>query len=476
MALLAGAVGIGLGAVGMKIVSNALAAFLPSFWIPTLDLRVLAYSLGVTLFGGLAFGLAPVIQTSRFDLLSGLKDGNQGATMSGRRRWASSALVVLELAFAVAFLAGASMMIRTFQTMQTSDAGFDTANLLVLQVSLPDSRYSSETEQALGAEQVVARLGAIPGVRAAAMASFFPRLPFLPGEVFEIEGRPLAEDRALPQAGSLAAGPGYFETLGIRVRQGRTFSEADQQGAPLVAVINAAMAQRYWSGDDPIGKRLTIQGARREIVGVADTVQHDFYFRDGGEGKAVVYLPWKQSPEGTFYVTLRSEVDPGSLTESVRREVLAFDRSASVTQIQPLDAFVEQFWVGQHVFAAILRGFGALALILAALGTYGVLAYSVARRTHEIGIRMAIGADRGSVLKMIVGQGLLLAVVGLALSVPLILVQVKLIMSIFAGLVPVEPASMLTVVAVLGVVTLVASALPARRAASVDPLEALRCE
>jgi putative ABC transport system permease protein len=183
-----------------------------------------------------------------------------------------------------------------------------------------------------------------------------------------------------------------------------------------------------------------------------------------------------QSPAGTFGVALRTDVEPGSLGDAVRREVLAFDRSASVTQIQTLDAFIEQFWVGQNVFTAILGGFGVLALLLAALGTYGVLAYSVARRTHEIGIRMAIGASRGKVLGMIVRQGLLLALVGMALGVPLILAQVRVISTIFAGLVSVEPGSALGVVAVLAVVTLAASAIPARRAASVDPIEALRCE
>ncbi|MEE8525867.1 MAG: ABC transporter permease, partial [Thermoanaerobaculia bacterium] len=475
MALIAGAVGIGLGLVGIKLVGNALGGFLPSFWIPTLDLRVLAYSLAVTVFGGVLFGLAPVLQTARFDLLSGLKDGNQGATMGGRRRWASNALVVLELAFAVAFLAGASMMIRTFQTMQTSEAGFDTGNLLVMQVDLPDSRYGSETEQNLGAEQVVTHLGAIPGVRAATVSNLFPRMPFLADETFEIEGQVLAEDQALPQAGWLSAGLDYFQTLGVRLQKGRGFTAADQVGRPPVAVINAAMAERYWSGENPIGKRLTIQGARREIVGVVDTVHHDFLISDSG-GKPFVYLPWKQSPATTFAVALRTDVEPGTLTESVRRELLAFDRSASVTQVQTLDAFIEQFWVGQNVFTVILGGFGVLALVLAALGTYGVLAYSVARRTHEIGIRMAIGANRGAVLKMIIRQGLLLGVLGLLLGIPLILAQIKIISGIFAGLVPVEPTSVLGVVAVLAVVTLVASALPARRAASVDPIEALRCE
>ncbi len=475
MASIAGVIGVALGFAGMKYASNALAAFLPKFWIPTLDLRVLGFCLAVTIFGGMLFGLAPVLQTARFDLLSGLKDGTQGSTTGGRRRWASNALVVAELAFAIAFLGGASMMISTFKTMQTSDAGFNTEDTLVMLVGLPDTRYASGAEQADAAEQINDRLGSLPGVRTATYSSLLPRMPFIADETFEIAGQPSVSDQDMPKAGSLAIGPQFFETLGIQVRRGREFSDADREGAAPVAVINTAAVERFWSGDNPIGQRIEVKGVSREIVGVVESVQHDVLIRGGGD-KPFIYLPWMQSPTAGFFVSLRADVEAGTLSEPVRKELLTFDRTVSVAQMQTLDAFIEQFWVGQNLFTVILGGFGLLALILAALGTYGVLAYSVARRTHEIGIRMAIGASRGKVLKMIVGQGLSLGVIGLVLSLPLLFLATRLIAAIFEGLVPVEPASMLTVVAVLGLVTLVASAIPARRAATVDPIEALRTE
>ena len=483
MAAIAGVIGTALGFAGVKLIGNAFASFLPSFWIPTLDLRVLRYTLAVTLAGGVLFGLAPVLQTSRFDLLSSLKDGSAGATTGGKRRLASNALVVVEVAFAVAFLAGATMMINTFKTMQTTDAGFDTSGILTLRADLPDSRYGTGEEQVLGAEQVMERLGALPGVRAATISNQLPRTPFLPQGSFEVEGQPVADEQALPQASWLSTGHGYFQALGIPIQRGRAFSAADDLGAPKVAIINEALAERIRSGgslpgegraEHALGQRLKVQGEWREIVGVAATVNHSVVLR--AETTSVIYLPWAQQPEPAFGVVLKAEVDPESLAEPSRKELLAFDRNIALTQVMTLEAFIEQFWVGQQVFTAILGGFGALALVLAALGTYGVLAYSVAQRTHEIGVRMAIGAGRGAVMKMIVRQGLILGVVGIVLGIPLVLLQIKVIQAIFAGLVPVEPASVLGAGLVLALVTLVASALPARRAASVDPIRALRWE
>lgn len=474
MALIAGTIGIGLGFLGTRAIGNAFAGLLPSFWVPTLDLRVLGYTLAVTLLGGVAFGLAPVLQTARFDLLPALKDGTQGASAGSRRRLASNTLVVVEIGAALAFLAGASMMINTFQTMQTAEAGFDSDRMLTMRVDLPDVRYDTDEKQAAGVRDVVEELGSLPGVTAVAISGALPRTPFVPDEAYEIDGQALAPDDVAPRVGRLTIGPDYFDALGMRPLQGRAFAPRDDLSAPRVAVINESMAERYWTVQDAVGRSFTIQGERHEIVGVVPTVRHDLFVRN--EPSPLVYLAWLQQPAGAFAVSIKTAGEPSALAEPARNTLRDIDRTIAVTQVQTLDAFVEQFWVGQRIFTAILTGFGALALVLAALGTYGVLAYSVAQRTHEIGIRMAIGAGRAAVMRMIVSRGLLLGAIGVALGIPLVLLQVRVISAVFEGFVPVEPTSVFGVAALLGFVTFLASALPAHRAASVDPMRALRSE
>ncbi|MEM7352948.1 MAG: ABC transporter permease, partial [Acidobacteriota bacterium] len=361
MALAAGVLGIALGSGGMKLIQNAFAQLLPTFWMPSLDYRVLAYSLGITFLGGLLFGLAPVLQTARFDLQSSLKDGSQSTSSGGRRRLTSNILVTVEIALALAFLAGASILIKSFQTMQSVDPGFDTGNILTLRLDLP-ARYAEPQQKADAVEQISTHLAALPGVRSALISNVPPRVPVLPRESFEIAGRPVADDQALPQAGWLSIQHGFIEALGISLERGRTFSATDNLAAQPVAMINATMARRSWPDENPLGQRITIQGKPREIVGVVTDVAHDVIVRT--EASALVYLPWAQQPETAFNVSLKTDVEPTSVAEAVRRAITGLDRSIALTQVQSLEAFVEQFWVGQQVFTAILGSFGTLALVL----------------------------------------------------------------------------------------------------------------
>ena len=471
MAMIAGVLGISLGYAGMRVLNYSLAGNLPSLWLPTLDFRVLAYGLVVTLLGGVLFGIAPVLQTSRLNLVAALKDGSRSATSGSRRRSASSILIVGEIALAFAFLAGSSMMVRTFNIMQNTDPGFKTDKILIMQIKLPDSRYKTDEELVDGFRQVTQDLSGLPGVHALMVSNVMPRTAVVPPSPFEIEGQALASEKSQPQVGLMSITAGYFEALGIPLNQGRAFAPTDNLGSPRVAIVNQAMADHYWNGKSPLGQRLTILGEKREIIGVVATVHHGML--SPTQATPLVYISWSQQPTNVAQVALKTDVAPGNLIEPVRRKLLALDPNIVVTKIQPLDTFIKKFWVGQQVFTALLRGFGILALLLAALGTYGVLAYSVAQRTHEIGIRMAIGATRSAVVKMIARQGLMLGLVGIALGTPLIFIEIKAISALFAGAAPIEPSAIGGVAVALILVTLVASFLPSRRAASVDPLQAL---
>ncbi len=474
MALAAGAVGLALSYGGIQVVRNMLGAFLPQQYAPVLDAQVLAVLLGLTLLGGLLFGLAPVLQTRRFDLVSSLKDGTQAASAGSRRRLVASGLVIAELAMALGFLGMAGIMLNSFRLLQKSDPGFVTEDLLVANLTLPVNRYREDEHILTGVEQLEERLAAVPEVSGVVISSTFPRTFFISREVFTLDADPPPADDALPRAGWLTANADYFDVLGIPLMEGRVFSPSDDAVATPVAVVNQAMAERHWGEKSPLGERLTLLGKSREIVGVVGDVRHGITLNT--DFVPTVYLPFAQEPRGAFSVALRTRTEPDSVSESARRELLAFEPDMAITQMQSLDSFIEQFWVGQHLFSYILRGFGALALFLAAIGTYGVLAYSVAQRTQEIGVRMALGAGRMRILKMIAGQGMVLGAIGLGIGSILIFLSYRMISSIFSRVVPVEPMAIAGVVLVLAVVVLVASLLPARRAASLDPIQALRWE
>ncbi len=475
MAGVAGVIGTALAQVGTKLIANAFAGRLPSIWTPTLDTGALLFSLAVTLLGGALFGLAPVLQSLKFDLLGALKDGTQAATAGGKKRLVANTLVIAEIALALTFLAGGGILIKSFHVMQSTDPGFESENVLMATLLLPESRFGERESQATGMQQLRERLAAVPGVRGVAVSNATPRTGVLPQTTFAIDAQPASADQAVSQVGWMSASSGFFEALGIAVLQGRSFTPEDNLDAPRVAVINEAMAARHWPGESALGERLTIEGESREVVGIVKNVRHGVVIRN--EASDVVYVPWAQRPSRFLVASIKTEVPPESLSETVRREVGLFDANVAIPQLQSLVAFVDQFWVGQRVFTVILSGFGFLALALAALGTYGVLAYSVARRTHEIGVRIALGADRGRVVRMVTRQGMTLGGIGLALGGVFVFWVTKLITALLQGFVPVDVWQPVAGVGLLLVfVTLVASFVPARRAAGVDPIEALRCE
>ena len=472
MAGLAGAVGLGLAYFGIRMTARVLAGQLPSAYAPVIDQLVLIFTLGVTLLGAILFGLAPVMQSFRLDLASSLKD--RAGTAGGRRRRLANGLVVVEIFMALVMLGGAGVLIRSFLEIQNSDPGFETSNLLTLQVSLPEAGYPGDESLVDAVERLLPRLEGLPGVQRATAGSVLPRSPFIPYDSFTVDANPPADDQSPPRASWIAAPPSFFATVGIDLRQGRLPTDADRAASDPVVVINQSMAERFWPEADPVGERLTLLGKSRKVVGVVADARHGLFMDD--RFAPVAYVPFTQQPVRNVAIALRTEMSPDSLGDLVRDEVLAFDPGLAVAQLQSLDEFMAQFFVGMHLFTGILGTFGALALFLAALGTYGVLAYAVAQRTREIGVRMAMGASRGQVVGMVTRQGLKLALLGIVLGIPGVLAVTQVIKAQLQGAVTVGPGALIAVALLLAVVTFVASLLPARRAATIDPVRALASE
>jgi len=473
MALIAGALGFLVAAVGVDVIAKALAGVLPKAFAPEINGRILLFNLALTVVGGFLFGLMPVLQTRRLDLVDSLKAGSRGTGSPGSKRLLSKGLVVAELTLALIFLGGASVLLSSFQVLRNDDPGFGTEGLLVGELILPETRFGTDRELTEGVGEMTRRLAAIPGASGATVSNSLPRTVQIPRTVFTRTDRPPDPEQAPPSTFWLAAHTDYFDTLEIPVLSGRAFTVTDDpEGAP-VAIVNRALAEQHWPDESPLGRYLTVMGASREIVGVVGDTKP--ILTDPKAAPPVLYLPWAQRPDRVLAVVVRG-ASAGDLTEPVRQEILGFAPNAVVVQLLPLDDYLEQFWVGTGVIGTLLRAFGFLALVLAAMGIYGILAYSVARRSHEIGVRMAIGAERSGILKMVLREGMVLAAIGVLLGIPGVLLVKSLVSSLFDDVVPVSMVSLAIPCVVLLAVALLAGLRPARRAAATEPVNALREE
>ncbi len=472
LAVLSGGLGL-LGAwSGVRILQRVLVNAVPGAWMPALDLSVIVFTVSITLFALLLLGLVPVLQSRGFRLAATLRDGLPTMSAGGRRRRLSCVLVIAEVTLSLVLLGGTAVLIRGFLALQNSDPGFETTELLSFDLRLPD-RYQEE-EFVVTFERVRAALDAVPGVRSATMANIRPRTPFTAQQVVAVDGQAPDGDGTLPRVGRVNVDEAFLATLGIPLLAGRGIESTDRVGTAPVVVVNEALGRRFWGEVSPLGHRLTIDGVSHKVVGLVTTVRHGLAINE--EFAPTLYLPMAQNPDRNQAVTMKTEVPPATLYDVVRRAVLEIDPTLTIRQLQPLEEFLGQFYVGQNMVIGIMGGFGILALLLAALGTYGVLAYWVVQRRHEIGIRMALGAGRGQVVGMVSGQGLLMAVVGILVGIPGVVVLTRAISAQVAVVMPVDPLAVVAVGVLLLVVVLAASLLPAWRAASVHPIRALRPE
>jgi predicted permease len=445
-----------------------------------IDARIFGFTLLLSLLTGVAFGLAPALQAAKVDLNEVLKQsGGRTGTGAGHRRM-RSALVIVEIALALVLLVGAGLLIQTFLRLRTLDIGVDTENVLTVKTLLPRSKYGELPKRAAFYQQVLERVRALPGVVSAGYTTAVP-LTWKGGATsFTVEGR---EPGPAQDALSRQVSTGYMETMGIKLRQGRFFDDRDVPQSQPVAIINETMAQ-YWPGGGALGKRFKfgLPDSQRPWITVVGVVGDVKEMGLQAPAKAEMFFPYQQPPDTLWFwnsprdLTVRTSGDPMGIAAAVRQAVWSVDRNQPVSNIRTMDDVLAEEVAQRRIGMTLLAAFAALALLLASLGIYGVLSFAVAQRTQEIGIRMALGADRKDVLLMVVSDGIRLAAAGIAIGLVVSLALTRLMSGLLFGVSASDPRTLGAVTLLLITVALVACYIPARRAAKVDPMIALRCE
>ena len=443
----------------------------------TIDGRVLAFTFAVAMFTGLLFGLAPALRSSRVNLNESLKEGGRSLVASGNHRL-RSLLVIAEMALSLVLLIGAGLLIRSFVRVQQVSPGFAPQNVLTMRLSVVGTAFLEAPKRRIFYQQLWERLGRIPGVESVGGASILPLSGSISWGTITIEGYDPASGQGAIQADQRFAGVGYFETMGIPLISGRFFNEQDTKDSMKVAIIDENMARTYWPGQDPIGKRIKPGHADSTspwmtVVGVVANVKQ--YALDS-DTRVALYAPHEQVLAGQMFVAVRTKGDPNSLAASVTQEARAIDPNVPIFDVKTMEQRISES-LARRRFAMLALGlFAGVAMLLAAIGIYGVMSYSFAQRTREIGIRMALGSPSRQVLGLIVGQGMTLAGIGVISGLAGAFAVTRLMSSLLFGVTSTDPLTFVLISLVLTGVALGASFVPARRATRVDPMVALRCE
>jgi putative ABC transport system permease protein len=482
LSLIGGTVGLLLAVWGIDVLRAASADILPATAVVNLDSKVLMFTLFISVFTGIIFGLAPALGASKADMNETLKEGGRGATSGRRSGMVRSLLVVSEVALSLVLLIGAGLLIKSFLNILNTDPGFDAQNLLTMQLSLKVDK--NEGRKVLNFfTEAQERIAALPGVEAVAYSNGLP-LTGATDTAFAIEGRPKPEPGQGPQTMLYVTSPTYLKAMGIRLISGRFFTAQDTQTSPRVAVIDEAFARQHFPDQEPVGQRLAgnENNPSAEIVGVVAHVKH-FGIDSEERIKSQLYLPFNQAPDEVLpmlgprmNLVLRTAADPLTLTAAVRREIQALDPNQPVYNITTMERILDRSLATQRLSTMLLMMFACVALVLAAVGIYGVMSYVVTQRRHEIGIRMALGAQRADVLRLVLRQGMWLMVCGVVLGLTAAFALSRLMASLLFGVSPTDPLTFVFVSVALAIVTLVACLVPARRALKVDPMIALRYE
>jgi predicted permease len=480
LAFFGGIVGLLLGELAIQFVKTFGPLNIPRLHEIRLDPGVFAFTLAVTLFTGLLFGLAPALGATRENLVETLKEGGQRSGSGPGRQKIRSALLVSEVALALVLVIAAGLLVRTFFHLLKVDPGFNTSRVLMFELTLPGARYPDKDSVAGVYRKVLDRLNDIPGVQAPGIGSPMPMSGGQESSAFAIPGRALDKNLGhSPVACYTIASPGYFSAIGTPILRGRPFLDSDTADSQPVAIISKTLADQFYPGEDPIGKSIKLPPAKfptLTIVGIAADVKHFTVRESTGPEFYVVYTQKPYPDMLTMQVALRTQADPRAIIGSAREAIRSVDPSLPIAKVSTLASLVDDSMTQPRFSMLLLGAFAALALVLASIGIYGVISYSVAQRTQEFGIRLALGAQPRNVFSIVLSQGARLALLGIFLGFIAAFAVTRLMASLLFGVQPTDPVTFVVVPALLMGVTLLACYIPARRATRVDPIVALRYE
>jgi putative ABC transport system permease protein len=453
------------------------ARIIPGWNKIAINTPALLFTMAVSLGTGLLFGFLPALTASRLNVNDMLKEGAPSAGVGRRRGLLRNALIVSEVALSLALLATAGLMMKSFVRLERVSPGFNPDRILTMFVALPDAKYTSDQQTSSFYEQLIELVQNLPGVETAAATNIIPLDKMNTTSSIRIEGQPEPKPGEEPDASFRSVSNSYFRTMQVPILHGREFTSQDSEKGQQVVAVNEAFAARYWPGEDPLGKRMRFSGPFEEhpwrtVVAVVGNVRNQLDV----PAPAEMYFPLRQQTQNTMALVVRTSADPRSLEESVQRQVAALDRDQPVFDVRTMDDLWSISVIPQRIGGTLMAAFAGFALVLAAIGLLGVIAYAVSERTREIGIRVALGAKPREIFRLVVGKGMTLALIGLLVGLPLALGMGRAVSGLLYGVAPNDFVTFAGVAILLAAVALAACYIPARRAMRVDPIVALRYE